>query len=89
MPAELDQLAASLALEDPAAGRHLPRAYELWLSHFVDHQHGGTWPIAVTPGEPSLALKAEQKEAKQKAKAARKQKKSEKKAAQSAANGSS
>lgn len=56
--AELDQLAASLALEEPGAARHLGRAYEFWLGHFVDHRHGGTWPFAVTPGEEPPLLKA-------------------------------
>ena len=56
--AELDQLAASLALEEPRAARNLGRAYDFWFSHYVDHRDSGTWPIAVPPGERSLALKA-------------------------------
>ena len=56
--AELDQLAATLALEEPRAARHLGRAYDFWFGHFVDHRHAGTWPVAVPPGERSLALKA-------------------------------
>jgi mannose/cellobiose epimerase-like protein (N-acyl-D-glucosamine 2-epimerase family) len=56
--AELDQLAAALALEDPSAARHLGRAYDFWFGHFVDHRHAGTWPFAVPPGEQPPLLKA-------------------------------
>ncbi len=56
--AELDQLAASLALEDSGAARNLERAYDFWFSHFIDHRHAGTWPFAVPPGERPPLLKA-------------------------------
>lgn len=36
--AELDQLAATLALEDPRSGRYLPRTYAYWLRFLVDHE---------------------------------------------------
>lgn len=49
--AELDQLAATLALRDPDAGRHLPSTYDFWLTHFVDHRRGGVYPFPVPPGE--------------------------------------
>lgn len=56
--AELDQLTATLALAEPALARRLPRAYEFWLTHFVDHQHGGAWPFPVAPGEQPPIFKA-------------------------------
>ena len=56
--AELDQLAATLALADPSAARHLPRTYEHWLTRFVDHHHGGTWASPVEPTEQPAGLKA-------------------------------
>ncbi len=56
--AELDQLAATLALEEPGAARRLERAYDFWFSHFVDHRYAGTWPFAVPPGEQPPLLKA-------------------------------
>jgi len=38
--AELDQLAATLALTDPAQGRYLAKTYDYWLRFMVDHaQH--------------------------------------------------
>lgn len=41
--AELDQLAATLALRDPAYARYLPRSYDYWFRYFVDHQFGEVW----------------------------------------------
>jgi hypothetical protein len=37
--AELDQTAATLALQDPAYARYLPRTYAYWLKYMVDHEH--------------------------------------------------
>jgi len=56
--AELDQLAATLALVEPRAGRHLPRTYDFWLTYFVDHRHAGTWPFAIDPADEPPVLKA-------------------------------
>lgn len=41
--AELDQVAATLALIDPAYARYLPHTYSDWFVHMVDHEHGGIW----------------------------------------------
>ena len=56
--AEVDQLAATLALAEPRAARHLPRTYELWFTNFVDHHHGGVWPFPIPPGQDPPVLKA-------------------------------
>lgn len=40
---ELDQLSASLALSDVAAGKYLPRTNNYWFQYFVDHQYGDVW----------------------------------------------
>jgi len=40
---ELDQVAATLALIDPAYARYLPNTYDDYLKHMVDHRHGGIW----------------------------------------------
>ncbi len=41
--AELDQVAATLSLVDPAYARYLPGTYQYWLTHMVDHEHKGVW----------------------------------------------
>jgi mannose/cellobiose epimerase-like protein (N-acyl-D-glucosamine 2-epimerase family) len=41
--AELDQLAATLALRDPSFRRYLPTAYDYWFRHFVDPVYGEVW----------------------------------------------
>lgn len=60
--AELDQLAATLALDRAAGGpstaRYLGRTYDFWLTYFVDHHHGGTWSSPVDPAEQPPGLKA-------------------------------
>lgn len=56
--AEVDQLAATLALADPRAARHLPRTYEFWFTNFVDYRHGGVWPFPIPLGEDAPVLKA-------------------------------
>ena len=40
---ELDQLAASLALADVAAGKYLPQTNNYWFKYFVDTQYGEVW----------------------------------------------
>jgi uncharacterized protein (TIGR03437 family) len=40
---ELDQLAATLALDDPQAGRFLPQTTAYLYRYFVDHQYGDVW----------------------------------------------
>lgn len=40
---ELDQLAGTLALENPADGAVLPRSAAYWFNFFVDHQYGDVW----------------------------------------------
>src|SRR5262249_20454199 len=40
---ELDQLAGTLALDDPQAGRFLPQTTAYWFQYFVDHQYGDVW----------------------------------------------
>lgn len=37
---ELDQVAATLALIDPAYARYLPTTYDDYLTNMVDHEHG-------------------------------------------------
>ena len=56
--AELDQLAASFALADPRAARHLPRTYDFWFTYFVDHHAAGVWPSPTDPVEQPPSLKA-------------------------------
>jgi len=56
--AELDQLAATLALDDPSVARPLPRTYGFWLTFFVDHRRGGTWAFPVDPAEDPPFMKA-------------------------------
>jgi len=41
--AELDQLAATLALADRAQARYLARTYDYWLRHMVDHRDHEIW----------------------------------------------
>ena len=41
--AELDQLAGTLALRDPAQARPLPRTAAFWFTHMVDHEHHEVW----------------------------------------------
>jgi mannose/cellobiose epimerase-like protein (N-acyl-D-glucosamine 2-epimerase family) len=41
--AELDQLAATLALRDRAFAQYLPRTYDYWFRHFVDPVYGEVW----------------------------------------------
>jgi uncharacterized protein (TIGR03437 family) len=40
---ELDQLAATLALGDVAAGKYLPQTNNYWFQYFVDTQYGEVW----------------------------------------------
>jgi len=56
--AEADQLASTLALDDPRAARPLPRTYQFWFTRFVDHRQGGIWPFPIDPAEQPPVLKA-------------------------------
>ncbi|NJL28239.1 MAG: hypothetical protein HC897_10280 [Thermoanaerobaculia bacterium] len=56
--AEVDQLAATLALTEPRAASHLPRTYDFWLTRFVDHRQGGVWPFPIDPADQPPVLKA-------------------------------
>ena len=40
---ELDQLAGTLSLDNPADGVYLPRSAAYWFTYFVDHQYGDVW----------------------------------------------
>lgn len=40
---ELDQLAGTLAIEDPAAAANLARSARYWFTYFVDKQYGDVW----------------------------------------------
>jgi len=40
---ELDQLAGTLSLANPDAGKYLPRSAAYWMTYFVDHQYGEVW----------------------------------------------
>jgi mannose/cellobiose epimerase-like protein (N-acyl-D-glucosamine 2-epimerase family) len=50
--AELDQMAATLALHDRAAARDLPAAYRCWFAKMVDREHHEVWGF-VDPDDPS------------------------------------
>ncbi|WKB50988.1 AGE family epimerase/isomerase [Eleftheria terrae] len=56
--AELDQLAATLALDEPGPDRYLVRSWPYWLRHFVDHDggevHGG---LSAEGAPPPVSLK--------------------------------
>jgi hypothetical protein len=41
--AELDQLAATLALREPKFAQNLPRIYNYWFAHFIDPNYGEIW----------------------------------------------
>jgi hypothetical protein len=41
--AELDQLAGTMALNDPEYEKYLPKAYHYWFDHFVDKEFGEVW----------------------------------------------
>jgi hypothetical protein len=50
--AELDQMAATLALTDRAAAKPLPDAYQCWFDKLVDPVHHEVWGFA-DPDDPS------------------------------------
>lgn len=55
--AELDQTSATLALVDPIFARVLPRTYDYWFTHMVDHEHGGVWHMVnAADNQPDLSL---------------------------------
>ncbi len=60
--AELDQLAGTLALRDPAQAAPLPRTAEFWFRRMVDHEHHEVWGGAGGPPdfEPWEGLKIHQ-----------------------------
>ena len=50
--AELDQMAATLALHDSKAAEKLPDAYRCWFGKLVDREHHEVWNF-VDPDDPS------------------------------------
>ena len=59
--AELDELAATLALSDPAFGRHLPHTYDYWLKYLVDHNQHEVWGwVSGSDNKPSSGPKIHQ-----------------------------
>jgi hypothetical protein len=55
--AELDQLAATLALSDPAQARYLPSTYDFWLRHMVDRRGHEVYGWVGPDGEPGRGPK--------------------------------
>lgn len=56
--AELDQLAATLALGDPKQAEPLPRTAAFWFTHMVDHAHHEVWGFQADENpEPAGGLK--------------------------------
>ncbi len=59
--AELDQLAATLALLDRREARYLARTYDYWLRHMVDHRDHEVWGfVRAADGAPSGGPKIHQ-----------------------------
>ncbi|WP_181919377.1 AGE family epimerase/isomerase [Alkalilimnicola ehrlichii] len=56
--AELDQTAATLALQDPEQARYLPATYQFWLDNMVDRKYGGVWGHYNEDGEHESSPKA-------------------------------
>lgn len=55
--AELDQASATLALVDPVFARVLPKTYDYWFTHMVDHEHGGIWHMVKAGNDqPDLSV---------------------------------
>jgi hypothetical protein len=48
--AELDQLASVMALRDRSGTFRLKQAYDYWLNHFVDKEHGEVWNTIAANG---------------------------------------
>ncbi len=49
--AELDQLAATVALIDRTTARYLAKSYDCWLERFVDPGDHGVWPFVAPAGD--------------------------------------
>lgn len=49
--AELDQMATTLALEEPAQAERLAGSWDFWLRHLVDHRNGEVWGGVGPDGE--------------------------------------
>ncbi len=55
--AELDQTTATLALVDPGFVAILPRTYDYWFTHMVDHEHGEIWHmVRAADNQPDLTV---------------------------------
>ena len=54
---ELDQMTATLALDDPQYRTLLEHTYPYWLEHFVDHHNHEVWGSVHADGSPSTGLK--------------------------------
>jgi mannose/cellobiose epimerase-like protein (N-acyl-D-glucosamine 2-epimerase family) len=51
--AELDQMAATLSLEDPTLySRYLEHTYDFWENTFIDHEHKGVFMAVDEVGQP-------------------------------------
>jgi mannose/cellobiose epimerase-like protein (N-acyl-D-glucosamine 2-epimerase family) len=50
MAAELDQAALTFGLGDPGLLRYIPKTFDFWLKHMVDHRHGEVWDELAVPG---------------------------------------
>jgi mannose/cellobiose epimerase-like protein (N-acyl-D-glucosamine 2-epimerase family) len=50
MAAELDQAALTLGIADPAVLAYIPKTYDFWLQHMVDHRYGEVWDEIALPG---------------------------------------
>jgi hypothetical protein len=51
--AELDQMAATLSLEDPTLySRYLEKTYDFWEKTFIDHEHKGLFMAVDEVGQP-------------------------------------
>ena len=57
--AELDQVAATLALVDPAYGAYLPKTYDYWFTQMVDKEHGGVWHMVSAKTNQPYPCKAQ------------------------------
>jgi mannose/cellobiose epimerase-like protein (N-acyl-D-glucosamine 2-epimerase family) len=50
--AELDQMAATLSLADPAKAKFLPNTYKFWLNNIVDKSDKEVWSWVAPDGNP-------------------------------------
>ncbi|MES2934556.1 MAG: hypothetical protein V4805_13830, partial [Pseudomonadota bacterium] len=55
--AELDQMAATLALDDPGYAKYLTKTYDFWLKNMVDHENHEVWGWVSPTGKPGSGPK--------------------------------